>query len=1164
MKKLIVFVSIFIGVFTVFGSAAAIPLAGEYTVNNTVTKLDDDSFIFTYDITNNNQQIGKSMTGLDGFFVQVPASAVITNITLPPSYKPGGYWTSCITSDSACKSSEDVISSNAPEVNLLPGNVWLFWWGNNPESVYPIGSTVRFSFQADGVNVGLTSSVSASYWAWNTPLSPYFESPGIAYYSFFSNSVTGPVNPITMTQSGIWPCMGHDPMRTGRSPSIGALTNNLKWNYKTGDSIPSSPIIGADGTVYVGSWDNKLYALNPDGSLKWSYQTENGIYSTPAIGADGTVYIGSLDNKLYALNPDGSLKWSYKTGDLIRSSPAIGSDGTVYVGSHDNKLYALNPTGSLKWSYQTEGDVESSPAIGTDGTVYVGSYISLYIEDEWIPNCKLYALNPDGSLKWAYQTGGGILSSPAIGADGTVYVGSYDKKLYALNPDGSLKWSYQTENGIYSSPAIGTNGTVYVGSGDKKLYALNPDGSLKWSYPTGNWVSSSPAIGADGTVYVGSYDKKLYALNPDGSLKWSYQTGGWVLSSPAIGADGTVYVGSHDGYLYAFGDKEKQVAKPTFSPSPGTFTDSVAVTITCTTTGATIRYTTDGSEPTDGSAVYTGPVTITKTTILKAKGFKANCSPSDTTQGTYSTGLRVELSGTNVIFLAGRTDVTIPLLGAYDPDFPILRHSVVSSDFLRENFPISLPAHADMVFTFQASGLIDYYNGLGAQSGIGFGPDGGEPNGSDLSNLDGISGYKGPQGALVGVFLDDSNPFGKKPPSTLNFWEGGIGTSFESLTPALGQVFFIGDGRTSNGKAQRFFTPAGATRLFIGIPDGWNFCGSPGYYEDNDGSFIVDIETFAAPEDKPILYEDFNDNITNTSLWEIKTDGSGPIIAETNGRLEISFPTNSADDPAKGAFSANYSSICKLKGDFDIQIDYELLNWPAKNGVRVGLTVIGPRRNEAVERVSLGNSDFSGYPSEEYVVDFTNGIQFMAAPPDNLSGKLRLVRSGATLTGYYYNNSWVPIYSTTVTTEDVGFCYSAWSHNYVFADREVKVAFDNFIINKGSYTCCKVSKPVLDPAPPASFAGSTTVKITCESGATIRYTTDNSEPTERSQIYTGPLTLTKTTTLKAKAFKANCSPSDTVPGTYTACKVSKPVLDPAPPASFAGSTTVKITCESGA
>ncbi len=61
---------------------------------------------------------------------------------------------------------------------------------------------------------------------------------------------------------------------------------------------------------------------------------------------------------------------------------------------------------------------------------------------------NLYALNPvDGSLKWKYATGNSIDSSPAIGADGTIYVGSYDNYLYALNPaDGSLKWKYATGN----------------------------------------------------------------------------------------------------------------------------------------------------------------------------------------------------------------------------------------------------------------------------------------------------------------------------------------------------------------------------------------------------------------------------------------------------------------------------------------------------------------------------------------------------------------------------------------------------------------------------------------------------------------------------------------------------------------------------------------------
>jgi outer membrane protein assembly factor BamB len=340
-----------------------------------------------------------------------------------------------------------------------------------------------------------------------------------------------------------WWMSGMEQTHNRRSPYVGAQTNNVKWSYPTGGEVWSSPAIGADGTVYVGSNDGKLYAINPDGGLKWSYTTGFWMRCSTAIGADGTVYVGSQDCDLYAINPDGSLKWSYPTGGEVYPSPAIGADGTVYVGSQDCNLYAINPDGSLKWSYATWGFIASSPAIGADGTVYVGS-----MDD------NVYAINPDGSLKWSYTTGGYVVSSPAIGADGTVYVGSGDYNIYAINPDGSFKWSYTTGGDVYSSPAIGADGTVYVGSEDWKLYAINQDGSLKWSYTTGSDIAySSPAIGADGTVYVGSMDDNVYAINPDGSLKWSYATGGEVWSSPAIGADGTVYVGSYDGKLYAFG-----------------------------------------------------------------------------------------------------------------------------------------------------------------------------------------------------------------------------------------------------------------------------------------------------------------------------------------------------------------------------------------------------------------------------------------------------------------------------------------------------------------------------------------------------------------------------------------------------------------------------------
>jgi len=74
----------------------------------------------------------------------------------------------------------------------------------------------------------------------------------------------------------------------------------------------------------------------------WEFETGGPVFSSPAIGSDGTVYVGSTDNKLYALSSKSGVKlWEFETGNDVGSAPAIGSDGTVYVGSHDKKLYAI-------------------------------------------------------------------------------------------------------------------------------------------------------------------------------------------------------------------------------------------------------------------------------------------------------------------------------------------------------------------------------------------------------------------------------------------------------------------------------------------------------------------------------------------------------------------------------------------------------------------------------------------------------------------------------------------------------------------------------------------------------------------------------------------------------------------------------------------------------
>ena len=112
-----------------------------------------------------------------------------------------------------------------------------------------------------------------------------------------------------------WPKFCQNNQNTCLSAYNGPSTSNMVWTYTTGGSISGygSAAIGADGTIYIGSTDKKVYALNPDGTLKWSYTTGGQINGALAIGADGTIYIGTLDKKVYALNSNGTLKWSYTT-----------------------------------------------------------------------------------------------------------------------------------------------------------------------------------------------------------------------------------------------------------------------------------------------------------------------------------------------------------------------------------------------------------------------------------------------------------------------------------------------------------------------------------------------------------------------------------------------------------------------------------------------------------------------------------------------------------------------------------------------------------------------------------------------------------------------------------------------------------------------------------
>jgi len=364
-----------------------------------------------------------------------------------------------------------------------------------------------------------------------------------------------------------WPSMRHDARNTGRSSLPGTYRGGKPWAFRTGKGIFSTPVIGADGTVYVGSADSSFYAIRSTGKLRWKFRTGN-IIDSAAVLRGKTVTFGSGDETLYRLTTKRRVVWRFRPtkppvqGQQVNwweGNADVGPGGVVYAGNTGGYEYAVNPNGKLKWVFAAGNSVWTDPAFSKDGTAYVGSV-----------DRSIYALDVNGNKLWSTPTLGFVVSSPALGSDGTVYIGSFDSKLYALDGQmGVPKWSFATGDHIYSSPAVeddaqGNTRAIYFASTDGNVYAVDPDGNLLWRYDTGDVVRSSPVLGpaAGGqglVVYVGAGNGTLFAIDAaTGKRRWSYDTTSRdpilrdrndLNASPALGRSG-VYIGGEDGSVH--------------------------------------------------------------------------------------------------------------------------------------------------------------------------------------------------------------------------------------------------------------------------------------------------------------------------------------------------------------------------------------------------------------------------------------------------------------------------------------------------------------------------------------------------------------------------------------------------------------------------------------
>jgi outer membrane protein assembly factor BamB len=321
--------------------------------------------------------------------------------------------------------------------------------------------------------------------------------------------------------------------RTGVYAGAGPSQPALKWTFKTGGPVVSSPAV-AEGVVYAASMSGFLYAIDQEtGKERWNFKSSMPIQSSPAVVA-GVVYFVSSAGSLAAIDAaTGKPKWVLPTEyerrfqaknlhgyrppeqtmpdawDMFTSSPAV-ANGKVFFGSGDGNVYAADAaTGVLQWKFATRDVVHSSPAV-VGNTVYIGSWDS-----------SLYAIDAEtGQQRWAF----------AAGQDDTIH----------------------NQVGFQGSPAV-DNGVVYIGCRDAHVYAIDAaNGRKKWDYPTSkSWVISTPAV-RDGLVWAGTSDSsRLMALDAkSGRLRHNLDAKAYLFSSPAIAGD-ALYTGSHNGRVYA-------------------------------------------------------------------------------------------------------------------------------------------------------------------------------------------------------------------------------------------------------------------------------------------------------------------------------------------------------------------------------------------------------------------------------------------------------------------------------------------------------------------------------------------------------------------------------------------------------------------------------------
>jgi outer membrane protein assembly factor BamB len=317
--------------------------------------------------------------------------------------------------------------------------------------------------------------------------------------------------------------------------AVRVADGTLAWTFNAGRAVHGQSL-ASDAHVYFACDAGYLFKLDrATGHEVWRYDLGDAQvprvlphtavydydYQAPRpLLIDGTVYVGSGDGAMHAVDAgSGRRVWRHATGGKVRVG-AIAAGRNIVFGSLDNKLYAVDAaSGALAWSVDLKGPVTTTPALAGD-LIAVGSRASM-----------LYALRPaTGEIVWRNPFWGSWVESEAVEREGVLYIGSSDlRRVSAIDPrDGRVLWRTDVFGSPWGRPLV-TAGNVYVGAVGTEPYMMRHVGGVaaldrasgrllwRWSTPDApgalqNGFAASPALDGN-TLVIGGLDGSLYAFD---------------------------------------------------------------------------------------------------------------------------------------------------------------------------------------------------------------------------------------------------------------------------------------------------------------------------------------------------------------------------------------------------------------------------------------------------------------------------------------------------------------------------------------------------------------------------------------------------------------------------------------------------------------------------